>query len=166
MKTLSRAGLITAFLYLNQIFAAVPPAPLAEVVKTTLELWKAKKLPELDRYLAAYIKGNPKAVAALVCGTFLDLEYKGDMDAAAAKLQIIQAAIAAKSISASDEFKYEIEMQVFQMTSLKDELLTALGGTKADMKREADPAKSRRFYGSELPPLLKMLKLAPDAQMP
>ena len=90
MKTLSYVGLITAFVSLNQISLAAPPAPLAEVVKTTLELWKAKKLTELDRYLTAYIKGNPKAVTASVCGAFLDVEYKGDTDAAAAKLQPIQ----------------------------------------------------------------------------
>ena len=64
----------------------MPPAHLAEVVKTTLELWKAKKLTELDRYLAAYIKGNPKAVAASVCGAFLDPNYKGDMDRRSGKI--------------------------------------------------------------------------------
>ena len=61
---------------------------------------------------------------------------------------------------------YEIEMRVYELTVLQPEALTALGATKADAKRDADPVKSRRFYGSELPPLLKMLKLTPDVQLP
>ena len=43
--------------------AAVPPSA-DEVAKVTIELWKSKKILELERYVTAYIRHYPQTIAA------------------------------------------------------------------------------------------------------
>ena len=127
---------------------------------------EGKKIRELERYLNSYIQRHPRTVAASIGGAFLDVEYRGDLSAAAAKLQGIQSAISTGSISSSNEFKDTVVIELATLTHLADRFLSSSGLTRADLKGKADPVKTREFYGSELPSLLKLLKLAPDAQLP
>ena len=84
--------------------AEVPPPPVQTLSAAVEEMWKEKKMAELDRYIVSLVAKYPKYVPVLVLGAFHDVTFRGDVAASEQKLASIQAGIDSGQINGGDEF--------------------------------------------------------------
>lgn len=164
-KSPSWIGQLLLVALLTKGCAPEPPPDAQVVAKTAVELWQAKRLTELERYLTDLAHKHPKRLSAVVGTAFLDLIYRVDYDAAIAKLMRIIATVNAEQVSGSPEFRLQLVTQAESLRLISKEM-DRVGISKEQKKREANPAQMRDFFGSELPDLLILLQLTPDADLP
>lgn len=145
--------------------AAEPPPDAQVIAQAATELWKTKKITELERYLTGLSQKFPNRLSAVVGGAFLDQVYRSDYDQAAAKLDRIVDVVNANQIAVSDDFRLQLaaQSQAMKATSKK---MTEVGISKEQKKREANATQMREYFGSRLPDLLILLQLASNADLP
>jgi len=144
--------------------AAGPPD--ADVVaKTAIELWKAKKIPELGRYLTSLEHAFPNRLSSVIGSAFMDDVYRSDYDATRAKFNRIIVAVNSKQIAVPDGFRLILGTNAYALGEI-DKAMANVGISKEQKKLEANPSQIREFYGSRLPDLLILLQLAPNADLP
>jgi hypothetical protein len=164
LRNIDLVVLSAFFATIGSSVAADPPPTSAVVGQTATELWKTKKLAELERYLTALEKKYPKRACAIIGRAFLETYYRGDLQKASDILnQVIKSTIAHK-IPVSEKFGPPLSYYTFAFAEEAARLVQL--GQAEEFKQNADPNREHERAGSRVPELLVILSHAPDVDLP
>jgi hypothetical protein len=150
--------------------AAEPPAPAA-VAGTVQGLWKAKKFPELERYISALNVEFPNYVPAILAESFYLQVYRGKLPAAKVLLVKVRQSCDAQPALYGEDFK-NLLTYVEGSLNLAMDIAVRKGTSNAQEEAAASPEKiweiSKNMETKELGllPDLQILSYAPKITLP